>query len=158
MPEWLDSLRLDPNWSHHDPISCTLLEPAKKEWLLLAPWIDYRVNHNMFCQLIRLRVERKPTHYMVYNVVPLALIIGLSFLSIFIEDQSNRLEFILTLLLTVAAGRSELVPEMPRATAGTLLDYLVNAGYGIFAALMVGKGTMLTSGPCPGLIHLVQSE
>ena len=77
---------------------------------------------------------------MVYNVLPLALIIGLSFLSMneVMNEADDRMSFVLTLLLTVAAGRSELVPEMPTATAGTLLDYLVNAGYGIFAALMVG--------------------
>ena len=58
VPQWMHSLKVNPSWCHSEAISCTVLEPAKKEWRLLSPWIDYRINHNMNCKLIRLRVER----------------------------------------------------------------------------------------------------
>ena len=74
---------------------------------------------------------------MIYNVLPLALIIGLSFVVFGVDEKTERLAFVLTLLLTVAAGRSELVPEKARATSTTLIDFFVNSGYVMFAILMI---------------------
>ena len=76
---------------------------------------------------------------MAYNVLPLAIIIALSFVVRWIDEVSDRLAFVLTLLLTVAAGRSEFVPKTANASATTLIDFLANSGYVIFAVFMVGN-------------------
>ena len=75
---------------------------------------------------------------MAYNVLPLAMIIGLSFLVLSQEEQNNRLSYILGLLLTIAAGADKLLPAKGNASSFTLIDSFVNRGYIIFFLFMIG--------------------
>eukprot|EP01083_Nonionella_stella_P033796 92480_1 len=143
VPDWLKDVEYRGpsdiiSYHHERPISVVILQPADKEWILLKPWIDFRRNPNTAFCLIRLRVKRRANKYLWNNIVPLIMITGLSFLYISIEDQNNKLAFISTLLLTIAAGRSELVTPMPLYCGPTKIDKFVLCGYFIFAVQMVG--------------------
>eukprot|EP01083_Nonionella_stella_P175036 608388_1 len=133
VPDWLKDVEYRGpsdiiSYHHERPISVVILQPADKEWILLKPWIDFRRNPNTAFCLIRLRVKRRANKYLWNNIVPLIMITGLSFLYISIEDQNNKLAFISTLLLTIAAGRSELVTPMPLYCGPTKIDKFVLCG------------------------------
>merc|ERR1712130_366125 len=76
-PSWFKQLLEEEDalkgWTCHELITCTILDPSKKAWTMLPPWIDYRSNENVYCSLIRLRVERKTYSYIIYNVIPLSI-------------------------------------------------------------------------------------
>eukprot|EP01083_Nonionella_stella_P084040 232522_1 len=140
---WFEEWGINPEKS----LIATILDPANKEWVLLPPWVDYgmkgaenRKYKNGRYSLIRLRVKRKYQHYVYYNILPIMLINGLSFITISMTDSVDKISFVVTLLLTIAAGRSELVPEMPRAAVQTQIDRLVNIGYIMFGLMMIGFG------------------
>eukprot|EP01084_Bolivina_argentea_P083782 151670_1 len=143
-PQWLlDLIKVKVNykqeWHHERAMSIGITDPATKEWDLLEPWIDFRANPNTLLCLIRMRVKRKPIKYILNNVIPLILITGLSFIYIFMgkQDMTDKLAFVVTLLLTIAAGRSELVPDMPDNSDPTTIDVFILIGYVIFALEMV---------------------
>ena len=150
---FLDGVKLVENkgvleYHHERPLSVVILQPIDKEWHLLKPWMDFRINKNTLFCLIRLRVRRKAHGYVWNNIIPLILITGLSFIYIAIESQANQLAFIVTLLLTIAAGRSELVPEMPRYAGATKIDYFVLIAYVIFAIEMFGVAAIGDGNHC----------
>eukprot|EP01084_Bolivina_argentea_P260084 439096_1 len=127
----------------YEPVTATILEPANKEWNLLSPWVDYGMknisqNEEYKYSLIRLRIKRKPIRYVYYNIIPIMLLNMLSFISISMTEPVDKIAFIVTLLLTIAAGRSELVPEMPRGSVPTTIDLLINVGYFMFSIMMIG--------------------
>ena len=113
------------NSFHHErPLSVAIRQPIDKEWELLKPWLDLRINKNTLFCLVRLRVRRKASRYVWNNIFPLILITGLSFIYIAIEDQASKLAFIVTLLLTIAAGNVTCILFISRQISQMQIVYI----------------------------------
>eukprot|EP01084_Bolivina_argentea_P005893 11135_1 len=117
---------------------------AMKEWNLLAPWVDFRkirkeYNHEFDYGLIKLRVRRNPIWHMLYIVIPLFLMGACSFATFMIDQQdiSDRLTYIVTLLLTITSFQCSVGEYLPFKSQFTLIDHYFLLAYFLLTALIL---------------------
>eukprot|EP01084_Bolivina_argentea_P263635 446292_1 len=132
------------------------------EWKLLSPWIDLRqerldYNYEFYFGLIKYRVVRNPNFYMLYIILPLCLMVSCSFailLPIWTQSDesiSDRLTYIITLLLTVAAFQISITSDLPYKSQFTLIDQYFLLAYLILAALVLEQSIVES-------LHFVDNE
>eukprot|EP01084_Bolivina_argentea_P021573 40087_1 len=123
MPKWVFP---QSRYGYHIPVKCCKHESVS-QYELLSPWLDMRVEHSFFnsneksqfkYSLIRLRVKRKSSYYLLYIMLPLFLIISTAF-SIFAltdpeaDSLGDQLGYLVTLLLSIAAYLYSISADLP---------------------------------------------
>eukprot|EP01084_Bolivina_argentea_P254172 427232_1 len=107
------------------------------EWNMLPPYVVLsRANQEVYdFAYIKLRVVRKPQHYIVYSLLPVFLITSCIF-SIFalsgndrVDEMNNRLTVVLTLLLTIVATQVAAAEGLPNLPTTTIVDNYILVSY-----------------------------
>eukprot|EP01083_Nonionella_stella_P084261 233198_1 len=140
-PDWILKDMKHKVFSTHKPIKLTVKDSIKSQWRISTPWIDMRSDrgegYNFHFSVIRLRVSRKPEFYLLNGILPLFLVIVCSFAQFVmpVEDYVNdKLSYIITLLLTMAAFQYALSTDLPKTSESTMIDLYILWGYGILSA------------------------
>ena len=115
------------------------------EWKLLRPWVDLRrvddYGHKFEFGFIKYRVRRNPHYYMLEMIVPLFLMVSCVFHALLPawDDASisDRLSYIITLLLAVAAFQISIVNDMPYKSQFTLIDEYFLLAYLILVGMVI---------------------
>ena len=117
------------------------------EWKLLKPWVDLRkeddYQHKFEFGLIKFRVRRNPHYYMLEMIIPLFLMVSCVFCVLLPawDDSgatiSDRLGYIITLLLAVAAFQISIVDDMPYKSQFTLIDEYFLLAYLILVGMVI---------------------
>jgi len=131
-------------------------------WYLLDSWVDLRgmkwdkkhvakkrneYKHQFGFGVIKHRVVRNPTYYITYVILPLDLMVSSAFSIFFLnfdddEDEytnslGDRLQILVTLLLTVAAFQLQIVDNLPFTDQYTLIDQYFLLAYFVLAGLTI---------------------
>eukprot|EP01084_Bolivina_argentea_P127403 225333_1 len=147
-----DFVYLASPFKYHLPITCTKFSSIV-QWKMLSPWMDlrnkkkyFRKQNNLKKQgpefdysLIKLRVQRKPYFYLLYTALPLTLIITSSFAVVSIppDEIGDRLGFLVTLMLTIAAFQYAISTDLPESPTLTNVDKFILSGYGIACLFII---------------------
>eukprot|EP01084_Bolivina_argentea_P177409 306789_1 len=134
---------------HFDRIVQLAMSESITEYEFFRPWIDFRKTFVLFNDasiswtskfgLIRLPVQRLPGYYLEYVVFPLWLIVSMSICSLSMpaEEVGDRLGFLVTLLLTVAAFQYAISESLPNSAQLTIVDKYILVAYCIVCAFIV---------------------
>mmetsp|Transcript_47451 Transcript_47451/g.76126 ORF Transcript_47451/g.76126 Transcript_47451/m.76126 type:complete len:493 (-) Transcript_47451:169-1647(-) len=122
------------------PIKLTVKDSIKSQWTVEEPWIDLREDrgkdYKFHFSVIRLRVRREPSFYMVNAVLPLFLVVSCSFASFVMpvdEFVNDKLGYIITLLLTVTAFQYAISADLPKTSETTMLDMYILTAFFLLA-------------------------
>ena len=155
----IDAFCFDEYWSHAVDIWSHSILARKRdsvdEWKLLNPWLDLRhkrldYGYEFYFGLIKYRVCRNPNYYMLEIIIPLFLMVSCVFHVLLISwDDENitiadRLSFIITLLLAVAAFQISIVDGMPYKSQFTLIDQYFLLAYSILVGMVIEQSLETT--------------
>lgn len=116
------------------------MKESLTDWTLKQPWIDFRIpKYGHQFGLIKLRVARQPFHYLLHIIFPLFVIEFCSFASFKVtkEDIGDRLNFLVTVLLTVVAFHNGIIDTLPKLNDITLVDWYFIVSYVCIALLIL---------------------
>eukprot|EP01083_Nonionella_stella_P097271 273400_1 len=139
-PPWVLNDTKNKIFQTHKPIKLSVKDSIKSQWRILEPWIDFRSErtkeYNFHFSVIRLRVSRDPVFYLVNGILPLFLVIACSFAQFVMpidEYLGDKLAYIITLLLTMAALQYALSADLPKTPESTMVDLYILWGYAILS-------------------------
>eukprot|EP01084_Bolivina_argentea_P154634 269518_1 len=117
-------------------------DTVKTQWNLLSTWVDFTAETRAKFEfaLIRLRVVRKPLLYIIQGILPLFLIVTVSMFVVFLDatdDLSDKLAYLITVLLTLSAFQFVLKQSIPESPEMTKFDVYILFGYFIVFGMMV---------------------
>lgn len=131
------------------------------------PWIDLRKkrpDYNYHFSVIRLRVVRDPFFYIFMDVLPLFLVIAVSFAhyAMSMEDfLGDKFSYLITLLLTTAAfqySMNEDLPNTPELTRYTFILYEIPRDVVALHTVPLTMGTRSQCASCPSLLSYYEQD
>ena len=144
-PRWLSSRSVtdgeSASSSKRSLFHLNITDSIEAVWHLESPVIDFRAQKGRYripFHLIRLRVVRNPSFYIMNGVLPLFLVVSCSFAQVAIkeEDAADKLEFVVTILLTVAAFQFAFSSDLPQTSETTHIDVYIICAYLILSSMV----------------------
>jgi hypothetical protein len=102
-------------------------------WGIESPIVDYS---DTFPRLV-MRVGRDSSYYVTNVILPVFLIIAISAVCFAIPDLGDRMQVVLTLLLTVVAFKFVITQDLPATPYMTYLDIYILVGYILMVLIVI---------------------